>query len=95
MTLISTYIASFLAAALFAVAAVSSHAEPERKVLTMADYGLWRVVSSAALSNDGYWMDYDYRKPEAANPFLIIEQDEPFVPSKGWAENCRYVQMGD
>jgi hypothetical protein len=23
---------------------------------------------------------------EKAHPFLIVEQDEPFVPSKGWAE---------
>jgi len=40
MTLHSRYIASFLATALLAVAAVSSHAEPAKKVLTMADYGL-------------------------------------------------------
>jgi len=26
---------------------------------------------------------------EAANPFLVIEQEEPFVPSKGWAEMIR------
>jgi hypothetical protein len=64
MTLHSRHIASFLAAALFAVVAVSSHAEPEKEVLTMADFGLWRVVSSTALSNDGNWMTYDYRKHE-------------------------------
>jgi len=28
---------------------------------------------------------------EAANPFLIIEQEEQFVPSKGWAEMIRKV----
>jgi hypothetical protein len=25
------------------------------------------------------------------NPFLIIEQEEPFAPSKGWAEMIRKV----
>jgi hypothetical protein len=28
---------------------------------------------------------------EEANFFLIIEQEEPFVPSKGWAEMIRKV----
>ncbi len=32
---------------------------------------------------------------EAANPFLIIEQEEPFVPSKGWAEMIRKVYEVD
>jgi len=32
---------------------------------------------------------------EKANPFLIIEQDEPFVPSKGWAEMIRKVYEVD
>ena len=28
---------------------------------------------------------------EKANSFLIVEQEEPFVPSKGWAEMIRKV----
>ncbi|MFB0564386.1 MAG: hypothetical protein ACETWK_01750 [Candidatus Aminicenantaceae bacterium] len=32
---------------------------------------------------------------EAANPFLIIEQEEPFVPPKGWAEMIRKVYEVD
>jgi hypothetical protein len=32
---------------------------------------------------------------EAANPFLIIEQEEPFVPSKSWAEMIRKVYEVD
>jgi len=28
---------------------------------------------------------------EKANPFLITEQEEPFIPSKGWAEMIRRV----
>ena len=32
---------------------------------------------------------------DAANPFLIIEQEEPFVPSKGWAEMIRKVYEVD
>ena len=32
---------------------------------------------------------------EAANPFLIIEQEEPIVPSKGWAEMIRKVYEVD
>ncbi len=28
---------------------------------------------------------------EAENPFLLIEQEEPFVPSRGWAEMIRKV----
>lgn len=30
----------------------------------MADYGLWRVISSTELSNDGNWMTFDYLKPQ-------------------------------
>ena len=29
------------------------------------------------------------------NPFLIIEQEEPFIPSKGWAEMIRKVYEVD
>ena len=32
---------------------------------------------------------------EAENPFLIIEQDEPFVSSRGWAEMIRKVYETD
>lgn len=65
MTLHIRYIASILVAVLIAVTATSSHAEAKKKVITMGDYGLWRTVSSTKLSNDGNWMTYDYRKPEA------------------------------
>lgn len=31
---------------------------------------------------------------EEANPFLIIEQEEPFVPLKGWAEMiCKVYEV--
>ncbi len=49
MTLRIRYIASILVAALIAVTATSSHAEAKKKVITMADYGLWRTVSFALL----------------------------------------------
>ena len=65
MTLHIRYIASIIVAALIAVTATSSHAEAKKKVITMGDYGLWRTVSSTKLSNDGNWMTFDYRKPEA------------------------------
>ena len=32
---------------------------------------------------------------EEAVPFLIIEQEEPFVPSKGWAEMIRKIYEVD
>ena len=32
---------------------------------------------------------------EAANPFLIIEQEKPLVPSKGWAKMIRKVYEVD
>lgn len=32
---------------------------------------------------------------EEVNPFLIVEQEEPFVPSKGWAEMIRKVYEVD
>ena len=32
---------------------------------------------------------------EEATPFLIIEQEEPFVPSKGWADMIRKVYETD
>jgi len=28
---------------------------------------------------------------EEANPYLIVEQEEPFVPSKGWAKMIKKV----
>jgi len=65
MTLHIRYIASIIVAALIAVTATSSDAEAKKKVITMDDYGLWRIVSSTKLSNDGNWMTFDYRKPEA------------------------------
>ena len=38
----------------------------------------------------------DNRKTrEEANPFLIIEQEEPFAPSKGWADMIRKVYETD
>jgi len=36
-----------------------------------------------------------HKTQEKANPFLIIEQEEPFVPSKGWAEMIRKVYEVD
>jgi len=47
------------------VASTSLLQAGKKKVLTIDDYGLWRTVTSAQLSNDGKWMTYDYRKPEA------------------------------
>jgi hypothetical protein len=32
-----------------------------------------------------------HKTQEKANPFLIIEQEEPFAPSRGWAEMIRKV----
>jgi hypothetical protein len=36
-----------------------------------------------------------HKTQEKANPFLIIEQEEPFAPSKGWAEMIRKVYEVD
>lgn len=66
MTSCIRHIVSIQILAGFAITATSIHAEGEKKVITMADYGLWRTVSSTALSHDGNWMTFDYRNPEAS-----------------------------
>jgi dipeptidyl aminopeptidase/acylaminoacyl peptidase len=43
----------------------SSLAEARKKVVTMDDYGLWRTVTSTAMSDDGSWVTFDYNKPDA------------------------------
>ena len=40
-------------------------ASGEKKVLTIDDYGRWRSVVSAAISDDGAWVSFGYRKREA------------------------------
>ena len=65
MTPLLNSLVPILVSILTVAVAPSLQAEPERKVITMDDYGLWRVVSSTQLSDDGSWMTYDYRKPEA------------------------------
>jgi hypothetical protein len=35
------------------------------------------------------------RAQEKANPYLIPEEDEPFLPSKGWADMIRKVYETD
>ena len=36
-----------------------------------------------------------HKTQEKANPYLILEEDEPFVPSKGWADMIRKVYETD
>lgn len=59
------YLVSILAAACLMFSATAVRAVQQKKVVTMDDYGRWRTVGSTALSDDGKWMTYDYRKPEA------------------------------
>jgi len=60
-------IAFQLAVALVVLGVTSSLVEAKKKVITMDDYGLWRTVTSTALSDDGQWVTFDYNKPDA-NP---------------------------
>ena len=59
------YRAAILVLLITVTFAPQSFAADAKKVVTMDDYGRWRTVTSAQLSNDGEWMTYDYNKPEA------------------------------
>ena len=49
---------------------------PEKGQVMVRYYGLYSNAPRAKIRTT----------LEAANPILIIEQEKPFVPSKGWAE---------
>ena len=45
--------------------------EPEKKVLTVDDYGRWNRIESAVMSPDGNWMTYAYSPAEGDKTFYI------------------------
>jgi len=66
------------------IARVTSHI-PDKGQVMIRYYGLYSNAHRGKMR----------KTHEAANPFLIIEQEEPFVPSKGWAEMIRKVYEVD
>ena len=66
MKIRNRYIGALLLIALIAITSATSYAGAKKEVLTMDDYALWRSPTSTVLSNDGDWITYDYRKPNAA-----------------------------
>ena len=66
------------------IARVTSHI-PDKGQVMIRYYGLYSNAHRGKMR----------KSHEAANPFLIIEQEEPFVPSKGWAEMIRKVYEVD
>jgi hypothetical protein len=66
------------------IARVTSHI-PDKGQVMVRYYGLYSNAHRGKMR----------KTHEAANPFLIIEQEEPFVPSKGWAEMIRKVYEVD
>jgi dipeptidyl aminopeptidase/acylaminoacyl peptidase len=53
--------------------AVSASQDAAKKVLTLADYGKWNRVTSAALSPDGKWVTYTYQ-PNTGDQTLFVKQ---------------------
>ena len=66
------------------IARVTSHI-PDKGQVMIRYYGLYSNAHRGKMK----------KTHEAANPFLIIEQEEPFRPSKGWAEMIRKVYEVD
>jgi len=66
------------------IARVTSHI-PDKGQVMVRYYGLYSNAHRGKM----------LKAQQAANPFLIIEQEEPFVPSKGWAEMIRKVYEVD
>jgi len=66
------------------IARVTSHL-PDKGQVMIRYYGLYSNAHRGKMR----------KAQQAANPFLIIEQEEPFVPSKGWAEMIRKVYEVD
>ncbi|MFC1553869.1 prolyl oligopeptidase family serine peptidase [candidate division KSB1 bacterium] len=46
-----------------------------KKVLTIEEYTIWRSVTSTAMSDDGEWMTYGYRKFETSDTMYVKEID--------------------
>ena len=66
------------------IARVTSHI-PDKGQVMVRYYGLYSNAYRGKMR----------KAQQAANPFLIIEQEEPFIPSKGWAEMIRKVYEVD
>ena len=62
------------------IARVTSHI-PDKGQVMVRYYGLYSNAHRGKMR----------KTQEKANPLLILEQEEPFVPSKGWAEMIRKV----
>jgi len=66
------------------IARVTSHI-PDKGQVMVPYYGLYSNAHRGKIQ----------KAQQAANPFLIFEQEEPFVPSKGWTEMIRKVYEVD
>ena len=66
------------------IARVTSHI-PDKGQVMIRYYGLYSNAHRGKVR----------KTQEKANPYLILEEDEPFVPSKGWAEMIRKVYEVD
>lgn len=66
------------------IARVTSYI-PDKGLLMVRYYGLYSNAHRGKMR----------KAQQAANPFLIIEQEESFVPSKGWAQMIRKVYEVD
>ncbi len=50
----------------------SEHERSAQKVLEPDDYERWRQITGTAISNDGMWVTYGYRKPNAFDPGVTL-----------------------
>ncbi len=53
----------------------TQRAESAPKALTLADYGKWNRINSAALSSDGKWMTYAYAPNEGDGTLFVRQID--------------------
>ncbi len=99
MRRIDTAVALFVALALMAPTAfaVPAGQADEKKVLTIDEYARFRSVTSTALSPDGQWVSYGYRKREADDEFVVknLDDDRTFEVPRGsaplFSDDARWV----
>jgi dipeptidyl aminopeptidase/acylaminoacyl peptidase len=66
-------IGPFLVLAIILVSASTLLAQDpgDKKALSIEDYGRWRSITSTAISDDGDWVSYAYRKREADDSLYV------------------------
>ena len=88
-----------LTAAAFSILAVASSAQQSdaKRAMRIEDYARWRSIVSTALSDDGNWMTYGYRRHRGDDTLYVkhLGGDEEFLVPRGiepqFSDDSRWV----